>query len=65
MIKKLILVILLLIWYFTSNGQQVIELCPDNRNTFTYSSNASETGNYTWVYNNTIYNRPTHGHYCI
>jgi gliding motility-associated-like protein len=56
MIKKLILVILLLIWYFTSNGQQVIELCPDNRNTFTYSSNASETGNYTWIYNNTIYN---------
>lgn len=56
MIKKLLLIIAFIVWYVVSNGQQVIELCPENRNTFTYSSNTSETGNYTWNYNGIVYN---------
>jgi hypothetical protein len=56
MIRKLLLLIIFIIWYAVSNGQQVIELCPENRNTFTYSSNASEDGIYTWLYNGMVFN---------
>lgn len=56
MIKKFLLIITFTVLYVISNGQQVIELCPENRNTYTYNSNASEDGNYTWIYNGIFYN---------
>ena len=50
MIRKLILVVLFLIWYLVGNSQQVIELCANQRNTYTYSCTSSEPGIFTWLY---------------
>ena len=37
-------------------GQQVVELCEGNQNTFTYSSIVGTTGTYVWTVDNVDYN---------
>lgn len=52
---KKIFKILFLLLGINLYGQQVVELCPDSKTIFTYSSNAGVNGTYTWFVNNDTY----------
>jgi len=46
--KTFWIVLILLLNFMLAKGQQTVELCPGNRNTFTYYSSSNSVGSWLW-----------------